>query len=180
MKRINKLTIFVLPLLALAASAYGQSPRIQSKREIAIVTNGEADKAALADQMKGAFRSQEQRISGAWKRPYALNDGVPRLIILYVRQTSNGRWNLFLDYYIENERVSHDRIFARWDQDTTALMNGELRFSEACYNVRGTVSADGNTLTSPTHFAPTRIVLTRTGIRRRFLNIQDSQSQPNS
>lgn len=146
MKSPSKLIILIFTLLAVAASTYAQSPRAKSKREIATAKNAEADKTVPVEQKKGAIRAQEQRISGAWKRPHALNDGVPRLIILYVRQTSNGRWNLFFDYYIQNERVSHDIIFPRWDQDTTVLRDGELRFSEACYNIRGTVSADGHTL----------------------------------
>ena len=98
--------------------------------------------AALA----GTSSAQGQRISGAWKRPHALDDGVPRLMILYVRETSNGNWNLFYDMYVGNERVAHNILFPRWDQDSNVLVDGELRFSEACYNVKGTVSADGNTL----------------------------------
>ena len=102
--------------------------------------------ANKAEDKQAAIRTQEQRISGPWKRPHTLNDGVPRLIILYVRETSSGIWNMFYDFYINNAQVAHDRPFLHVNQDANVLANGELRFADGCYNVRGTVSADGNTL----------------------------------
>jgi tetratricopeptide (TPR) repeat protein len=112
------------------------------------------DTAANAKQ--AVIRTQDQRISGAWKRPHALSDGVPRLQILYVRQTSDGKWKVLMDYYVNNERRLKEGPFVAPDH-AFEVVDGELRFKFvsrnwdntavcATYDVRGAVSADGNTM----------------------------------
>jgi hypothetical protein len=62
MKPISKLTIFVLPFLALAASAYGQSPLVKSEKE------NESKQAAITAQAKTAAGNERSRpnVEGKW------------------------------------------------------------------------------------------------------------------
>ncbi len=124
---------------------------IEAAGEMAASAN--ADAAKLAE-----IKAKEQRISGAWRRPHALNDGVPRVEILYIQQALDGKWNILYDYYVDNQRVAKGVPFAGNDLARVyTVVGGELHYrdlgmsydnSGICrtYDVTGSVSADGNTL----------------------------------
>ncbi|MBI2399639.1 MAG: hypothetical protein HYV23_01010 [Deltaproteobacteria bacterium] len=109
--------------------------------------------AAEQNSRQAAIRAQEQRVSEVWRYTHALSDGVPRLQILHVRQAPDGKWNLLHDFYIDNKQVLKEAPYGARD---LSFVDGELRFKiveetmtgGVCgtYDVRGTVSADGNTL----------------------------------
>jgi tetratricopeptide (TPR) repeat protein len=102
---------------------------------------------------QAAIKGQEQRISGAWRYPHALSDGVPRMQILHLQQAPDGSWSLLHDFYVGNKQIIKEAAYGAHD---LAIVGGEPRFKVvektitggicAAYDVRGTVSADGNAL----------------------------------
>ena len=137
---------------------------IEAAGEMAASSNAEAAKQA-------EIKAKEQRISGAWRRPHALNDGVPRVEILYIQQASDGKWNILYDYYIDNQQVAKGVSHAGNDLTRVyTVVGGELHYRDVgmsydnsgicrTYDVTGSVSADGNTLSlnySLLPFAPDR------------------------
>ena len=110
--------------------------------------------AAEQGSQEAAVAAKEQRIIGTWRgKQWALSDGESRLLVLHVRKGTDGKWDLLSDYH-QGQQVTKDMPFTGRN---LTVVDGELRFevveqnmnkSHVCatYNVRGTVSADGGTL----------------------------------
>jgi tetratricopeptide (TPR) repeat protein len=111
--------------------------------------------AVAASARQTAISQQEQRVVGDWRRRPATPTGAAALEILHVRRTPDRKLTFTYDMYLNNQQTGKE---LPWNVRDAVIRDGELRFESiwtdssgvgtcAAYDVRGTVSQDGHTLT---------------------------------